>query len=122
MATPGAKSIYVEHIASFPGNLDTALWTRRHKGVGKALLAFSVKESIAIGCDGRLALHASNSEALSHYRSYNASVGGILFHPDRMGVSGPNPSPQATRHDASRTFLETTEAGAKAWLEGYRDE
>jgi GNAT superfamily N-acetyltransferase len=121
VATPGANAIYIEHIGSFPGNLDTTLWSRRHKGVGKALLAFAVKESIDHGFDGRLALHASNTDALSIYRSYNTLLGGRLFHPERTGVTGPNPSPQATRHDAGRTFLETIEAGAKTWLEGYRD-
>lgn len=121
IASPGANTIYVEHIGSFPGNLDTALWGRRHRGVGKALLAFAVKESIDHNFDGRLALHASNSEALGIYRTYNKQLGGKLFHLERTGVTGPNPSPQATRHDAGRVFLETTEAGAKTWLEGYRD-
>lgn len=41
----GEESVYVEHLAASPGNLNTALWQRRYTEVGVALFAFSIKFS-----------------------------------------------------------------------------
>jgi hypothetical protein len=116
---PALKTLYVEHLGAFPGDLDTPLWGRHYRGVGKALLAYAVLHSQSIGYDGRLALHASDENARAFYYHINDKMDGRLFHPELMGVIGP--TPQANRHDAARTYLETTEAGAREWLEGYRD-
>lgn len=116
--TPDLQTLYVEHLGAFPGDLNTAIWGRHFRGVGKVLLAFAVHLSVSKGYMGRLSLHASNEAALTFYRNVHGLVGKRLFHPERQGVLGP--TPQATRQDASRTYLETTEAGALEWLEGYR--
>jgi hypothetical protein len=118
-AASGLQTLYVEHIGAFPGNLETAIWGRRYRQVGGALFAYAVFVSIDKGFDGRWGLHASNADALAFYRGIEKKLTTPLFHPERQGVLGP--TPQATRHDANRTYLETTEAGAKEWLEGYRD-
>ncbi len=35
----GMSTLYIEHLAAFPGDIDTALWNRQYKGVGGVLLA-----------------------------------------------------------------------------------
>lgn len=117
--TAGLKTLYVEHLGAFPGDLETAIWGRQYRGVGSTLLGYAVLRSVEKGFDGRLSLHASNAEALEFYRAVQKKLGSPLFHPERTGVLGP--TPHAARGDSTKTYLETTESGARAWLEGYRN-
>jgi hypothetical protein len=55
---------------------------------------------------------------LGFYRRLNSKIPGGLFHPERVGVTGPTPHGQ--RHDATLTYLETTLVGADRLLEDYR--
>ncbi len=115
---PGNRTLYVEHLAASPGNLTTELWNRRYSRVGHALLAYAVKLSQEQGTEGRVSLHASNAEALTFYEYLNQKLAGALFYPGKMGITGP--TPQGSRSDPSKTYLETQPAGAKQLLEVYR--
>jgi hypothetical protein len=114
----GERTLYVEHVGAAPGNLDTELWSRRYRGVGKALMAYAVLLSDDQGFEGRLTLHAADAIALSFYRHINGKLGGNLFYPERTGVLGP--TPHAAGGDAGRTFLETRQPEALRLLEVYR--
>ena len=118
--TAGVKTLYVEHLAAFPGDIETAIWGRLYRGVGMNLLGYAILQSVGKGFDGRLSLHASNSDALGFYRAVEHKLNAPLFHPERTGILGP--TPQAARGDSAKTYLETTESGARAWLEGYRND
>ena len=91
-----------------------------YRGVGMNLLGYAILQSVGKGFDGRLSLHASNSDALGFYRAVEHKLNAPLFHPERTGILGP--TPQAARGDSAKTYLETTESGARAWLEGYRND
>jgi hypothetical protein len=117
--TAGKNLLYLEHIASAPGNQTTELWGRRFKAVGAALFAYVVLLSHLRNFEGRIGLHIADEEAKGFYRRLNEKCGNNLFHPEQTGVAGPTPRGE---HDKSKTFLETQEAGAKAWLENYRRE
>ena len=65
-----------------------------------------------------MSLHASDDLALSFYRHTNTKFGGDLFFPDRTGILGP--TPHAARGDFTKTYFETTLAGADRLLEEYR--
>jgi GNAT superfamily N-acetyltransferase len=113
----GKRVLYIEHLAAAPGNLTTELWDRRYAGVGAALFAYAVLFSHQRGHEGRLGLHVADEAALRFYRHLNDRCGGALFYPERTGVPGPTPRGP---HEAGKTYLETTEAGAMRWLEEYR--
>ncbi len=115
---PAESCLYIEHLAAAPGNLETALWNKKYRYVGMALLAYSVWLSQQLGTTGRVALHASDDEALDFYRRVSAKVGNGLFLPERTGVLGPTPH---SRHgDAQRVYMETSVEGAVQLLEDYR--
>jgi hypothetical protein len=113
----GKMVLYIEHLAAAPGNLSTALWIRRFRYVGQALMAYAVLLSQQQGFEGRLGLHVADEEALGFYRRIHAKCPGGLFHPETTGVAGPTPRGE---HERTKVYLETTETGASAWLEGYR--
>ena len=114
---PGKATLYLEHLAAAPGNQTTELWNRRFKAVGAALFAYAILLSQQRGFEGRVGLHVADAGALAFYRVLHRKCGDALFYPDRTGVAGPTPR---GAHETSKTYLETTEAGATAWLEGYR--
>ncbi|MGL6074451.1 MAG: GNAT family N-acetyltransferase [Fimbriiglobus sp.] len=115
---PGTKTLYIEHLGAAPGNIDTKLWNRRFFGVGTALLGYAMKMSQDQGFEGRLTLHASDTEALGFYRRIDTKMGGNLFYPEQLGILGP--TPHASRGDATKTFLETRQVKARQLLEVYR--
>ena len=117
---PGKESIYVEHLAAAPGNMDTMLWNQRFRYVGTALLAYAVQCSQKQGFEGRVSLHAADETALNFYRYINTSkCGGNLFFPERVAVEGPTPRGP---YEVNKTYLETQEGAALEWLENYRSD
>ncbi len=114
---PDKGVIYLEHIAAAPGSQTTEIWHRRFRAVGAALFAYAVLISHQRGFEGRLGLHVADEEALNFYRHIHVKCKGSLFCPEKQGVAGPTPR---GAHDAAKTYLETTEAGATGWLEEYR--
>jgi hypothetical protein len=115
----GKNLLFLEHIASAPGNQTTEIWSRRFKAVGAALFAHVVLLSYLRGFEGRIGLHVADEEAKGFYRRLNEKCGNNLFQPAQTGIAGPTPRGE---YDRSKTYLETTEAGAKVWLENYRRE
>jgi hypothetical protein len=113
----GKRVLYIEHIAASPGDLSTELWARRYSGVGAALFAYAVLVSHVRGFEGQLGLHVADPSALAFYRHLHSKCLGGLFQPERTGVAGPTPRGD---REASKTYLETLEAWATQWLEGYR--
>ena len=113
------RVLYLEHLASSPGNQTTELWNRRFKRVGAALFAYAILLSYQYGFEGRLGLHVADADALSFYRHIDLICEGALFQPEKTGVEGPTPR---GGHDTNKTYLETKEAGATGWLEEYRRE
>jgi hypothetical protein len=111
------RVLYIEHLAAAPGNLTTALWVRRYRHVGAALFAYAALVSHLRGFEGRLGLHVADETALRFYRHVHGKCMNNLFYPERNGVAGPMPRGQ---HETNKTYLETMEAGATQWLEGYR--
>jgi hypothetical protein len=70
------------------------------------------------GFEGRLGLHVADVAALRFYRwLHDDCCRGALLNPERTGVNGPTPR---GAHEAGKTYLETTEAGATGWLQEYR--
>lgn len=116
----GKPTLYVEHLAAAPWNIDTELWRRQYGQIGTALLAYAVKVSQDEGCDGRVSLHASNELALSFYRKVGENRSPTLYYAERSGVLGP--TPHAGRNDEQLTYLELTPQGAINFLEDYRYE
>ncbi len=114
---PGKSLLYVEHMAAAPGNITTQLWVRRFRRVGEALFAYAILVSHLQGLEGRLGLHAAEASVLGFYRKLHEKCGNNLFHSERTGVVGPTPHGE---REGSKVYLETKEAGATGWLEGYR--
>jgi ribosomal protein S18 acetylase RimI-like enzyme len=112
------RILYIEHLATAPGNMDTELWRKRFRYVGQSLLAYAVMLSQQRGFEGRLGFHVADERALGFYRRINERhCSGRLFHPERRDIPGPTPRGE---HERSKTYLETVEAAANDWLEGYR--
>lgn len=110
-------TLYIEHVAVAPWNLNTELWRRKYRQTGTALLAFAVKLSQDQGMGGCVSLHASNESALAFYRRVAENRTPALFYDEKTGVTGPTPH---GNHDVSKMYLETTSAGAINLLEDYR--
>lgn len=113
----GQSTLYIEHVAAAPWNQNTELWRRKYRQTGTALLAYAIKMSQDQAMDGRVSLHASNDSALAFYRKVAENRTPQLFHEEKTGVTGPTPH---GNHDVSKTYLETTPAGAINFLEDYR--
>jgi ribosomal protein S18 acetylase RimI-like enzyme len=116
----GDQTLYIEHLAAAPWNLNTELWRRQYGQIGTALLAYAVKVSQDEGLNGRVSLHASNDSALTFYRNVGNGRSALLYFPEKTGVLGP--TPHAGRNDSRLTFLEMTPEGAIDFLEDYRHE
>src|SRR5262245_25879800 len=100
---PARRVMYVENVATVPGNHRTKIWCRQLRFVGLALLAFAVLQSKEDGFAGLLGLHAADDEALSYYRGMPDLLGGPVFLPEVAGVPGPPPRGGAA---ATRPYLE----------------
>jgi hypothetical protein len=115
---PNQAVMYVENIATAPGNQNTKLWRRQLKLVGMALLAYAVYQSKTQGFRGSLGLHASDDNVVTYYRDYLPTLlGSDLFLPEKQNIQGPAPRGEAFR---SQWYFETTEDGAESLLESYR--
>lgn len=111
--------LYIEHLCLSPGNLPTKLWKSRFVGLGWSLFAYAIHLSRENGLNGRVGLHAADADVLnSVYRAYARAVPG-LFKADATGI--PGPTSYGPIKNLTLTYLETTEAGAGQFLEGYRN-
>jgi hypothetical protein len=110
----GEKVLYVEHVGSAPGNLSTEIWEKRLAGIGTALMAYAVLQSVLQGYEARVGLHASDSTADGFYLTLNQKR--PIFHPGRQGVGG---TPQ-DRRAPQRPYYETVPEQALHLLEDYR--
>jgi hypothetical protein len=103
--------IYVEHVATFPGNIPTDLWHRRLKKVGVALLAFAVYQANQRGLQ-RIGLHA-DADAVSWYDQLHKQFENLFEVRRQGGVPGPHPN------SASQIYFESSIPGAALLLENY---
>lgn len=110
----GQRLLYVEHLATAPGNLSTDLWTRRLQGVGTALMAYIILQAQQQGFGGRIGLHAASPDAASYYESLRLRFS--FFHPPRQGVAGTPEDKKAQE----KPYFESIPARALAFLEDYR--
>jgi hypothetical protein len=111
--------LYVEHVGVTPGDITTPLWNRRYHKVGWSLMAYAIHVSRENGFGGRVGLHAADDTVLERvYREYAAAVPG-LFRPDAKGI--PGPAPYGPQKNMNLTYLETVEAAAEQFLEGFRN-
>jgi hypothetical protein len=112
----GATLLYIEHIASSPGDINTAIWSRRLAGVGTALMAYAVLESCLQGFDGRIGLHASDLSAKSFYNSLSQKYQ-MFCDPPKKDVPG---TPQDSKA-RDRFYFEALPEKAREFLEEYRN-
>ena len=110
----GAGAVYLEHLATAPGNLDSNLWSRRLSGVGVALMAFAVHRSFELDYDGRVGLH-STTASLDFYKKL-ADMFDLFCQVERLGIEGTQ-----ERHTAD-PYFETSCEGAKRLLESYTEQ
>ncbi len=106
--------VYIEHVATSPGNHSTPIWNSRLRHVGLALIAYSIKISIDKGFQGAVGLH-STSEAESWYRGLNERREGKLFREPILGVQGYQKGAE------EQLYFETVPEVARELLEDYRD-
>jgi hypothetical protein len=112
-------SLYLEHVGTAPGDIPTLLWNRRYHKVGWSLMAYAIHVSRENGFGGRVSLHAADDVTLAKvYRQYAEAVPG-LFKPDAKGI--PGPTPYGHQKNLNLTYLETDEANAEKFLEGFRN-
>jgi len=113
---PDKKLLYVEHIATAPGNLLQDIWGIRLTGVGTSLMAFAVLQSMKHGHEGRIGLHAADQNAADYYEALLRKC--QLFRSPKKEVPG-TPEDRGAR---SRSYYESDPARARDFLEGYRDD
>ncbi len=111
----GKQLLYIEHLATAPGNFRTGIWCRQLKHVGTAVMAYAVLQSHLNGTEGLIGLHASDDVACNYYRALHLRRGN-LFNPEMKGIVG---TPQ-DRKATERFYFESTFDGASALLEDYR--
>lgn len=112
----GHKLLYIEHIATAPGNILQDIWGSRLKAVGTALIAYSIMQSIRLGHDGRIGLHAADKTAADYYEGLAEKH--KIWRNAKWGIAG---TPE-DRRAVSRPYYESDPGRARAFLEGYRDE
>lgn len=117
---PGKHLVYIEHLATAPGNMWTLLWGRRFHGVGRALMAFAVLESMKSGCEGRIGLHAADEFARDWYSRLSTPESGPMFTHQATGVPGPKRSKRTDLPNLTDPYLESNTVSALELLEGYR--
>ncbi len=102
---------YVEHLITFPGNMDTRIWKRRLSHVGVALAGFVASHSRTIGKAGRFALHAVQ-ESEKFWVALGTGIDGF-YSCDKTGISGSHPINETQR------YFEVSEAGATQFLSRF---
>ena len=115
-ADKSKKVLYIEHIATAPGNVGTALWRNRLKYVGSALMAYAVYQSVVQGFEGHIGLHAADDSASDYYNYLRRQY--QFFHEPVRGVSG---TPE-NRGAKDRFYFESIPENALIYLDGYRHE
>jgi hypothetical protein len=113
---PGKCLLYIEHIATAPGNILQDIWGRRFKSVGTALVAYSILQSIERGYEGRIGLHAADDAAADYYVRLSDKHRILL--PPKTEIPGTPEDRQARLHP----YFESDPVRARLFLEGYRDE
>lgn len=108
--------IYVEIMAATPTNIGTAVWSKRFGFVGRALLAFTVLQSIKQGFEGRFGLHAADDAAAKYYRHLNEDMGNGLFSAELIGIEGVPPRVEQAK---SNPYFEAEPVGAVELLRDY---
>ena len=101
---------YIEHLATFPGNIQTAIWSRRLKEVGIALMCYASAVGNLENAP-RVALH-SDEDAIGWYDGLEGKLGN-LFEVRRRGVEGPHPS------NRDQMYFETNEQGSEVLRRYY---
>lgn len=113
---PDKKLIYIEHIATAPGNICTDVWGLRLSSVGTSLMAFAILQSLLQGHEGRVGLHAADADAAAYYthlaRKYK------FLREALSGISGTPEDKRAPEHP----YFESDPVAACTFLEGYRNE
>lgn len=109
----GRNIVYVEHLAAFPGYLNSGIWNRKLEGMGIPLLAFSIFQSLCQGYDGIVGLHV-DGPAMAFYERLPDRLGFPVFQPILYDVSGPHPHLDRSKPQA---YLEVMPAAAQQLLE-----
>ena len=78
--------VYLEHIAAFPGNMDSSIWNKRMKRVGGNLFAFALLQAKRWTHSARLGLHVVD-ESQGFYERLDSMKPGI-FASNLEGVEG----------------------------------
>lgn len=112
--SPGQRLLYIEHIATAPGNILTDVWGLRLKSIGTSLMAFAILQSVQQGFEGRLGFHAADDAAAAYYDRL-AQRHPFLRVPLR-GVAGTPEDRGAAQH----AYYESEPHAALAFLDGYR--
>jgi hypothetical protein len=112
----GEELLYIEHVATAPGNIETDLWDRKLEGVGSALMAYAVMQSCVQGYRGRIGLHAQDSTAERFYQSLTQKYQ-MFYDVPMRDVAG---TPEDSRAK-ERLYFEAPPEKACAFLEGYRN-
>jgi hypothetical protein len=107
--------MYVENVATSPGNQRTEIWCRQLKHVGLALLAYAAILSHEHGYMGFLGLHAADDDAHDWYKYLNRRYGGV-FTEDTFEVSAPLPLGEGMK---IRPYLETLPGRSDAILRDF---
>ncbi len=79
-----ASVLWIENIAITPtlrDNVGVAARQPKLRGVGAQLRRLAIQRSAAMGCGGRVALHAAGSESPAVYRSWTMTEVGAHKHP-----------------------------------------
>jgi len=105
--------IYVEHVATFPGNMPTDIWHRRLKKVGVALMAFAAYQANQRGCQ-RIGLHA-DEEAVGWYDQIHEQFNKLFEVRQQGGIQGPHPN------STGQIYFETSIQGTARLLENYKN-
>lgn len=113
---PGKEVLYIEHIATAPGNLPTVLWRERLRSVGSALMAYAVYQSVAQGFEGRIGLHAADDAATRFYTHLKDKFS--FFGEPLKGITG---TPE-DRKAKEKYYFESIPEPAITYLDEYRHE
>lgn len=113
---PNKKVLYIEHIATSPGNLVTDIWRDRFRHVGNSLMAYAVLQSKIQGFEGIIGLHAADDKAANYYRHLKERH--RFFHEPLRGIAG---TPE-DRSAKDKLYFESIPEQAINYLEGYRCE
>lgn len=66
--TPGSLVLYIKYLAAAPWNRSNQRGPGRFQYVGRRLMARAIRESLSLGCPGRIGLHSYPSAVDFHQR------------------------------------------------------